>query len=82
MLNITRFAVENLTKGCVTDRREPRFSFALDSDRQNVTLKKATISLNGWKTETAEQAAVFYKGPALKPFTTYTATLTAEDDAG
>ena len=82
MLKIARFAVENLTKGCVTDRKEPRFSFALDSDRQNVTLKKATISLNGWKTETAQQAAVFYKGPALKPFTVYTAALTAEDDAG
>ena len=39
MLHISRFAVENLTKGCVTDRQAPRFSFALDSDRQNVTLK-------------------------------------------
>ena len=82
MLTITRFAVENLTQGCVTDRTSPRFSFALDSDRQNVTLKKAALSLNGWMTETKEQAAVFYKGPALKPFTSYTATLTAEDDAG
>ena len=82
MLQITRFSVENLTQGCVTDRKSPRFSFALDSDRKNVTLKKAMLSLNGWQTETAEQAAVFYQGAALKPFTAYTARLTAEDDAG
>ena len=82
MLTITHFSVENLTQGCVTDKQNPRFSFALSSDRKNVTLKKALLSLNGWQTETTEQAAIFYAGPALKPFTAYNASLTAEDDAG
>ena len=82
MLSITRFTAENLTAGCVTDAARPRFSFALDSDRENVTLKKAVIRVGDWQTETTGQIAVPYGGPALKPFTVYTAGLTAEDDAG
>ena len=82
MLSITRFAVENLTAGCVTDAAQPRFSFALDSDRENVSLKKAVLRVGDWRTETTAQTAVPYSGPALAPFTVYTASLTAEDDAG
>ena len=82
MLNITRFTVENLERGCVTDVRQPRFSFALDSGRENVTLKRAALRVGEWRTETAGQIAVPYDGPALKPFTVYTAHLAAEDDAG
>ena len=82
MLSITRFTVENLTAGCVTDVAQPRFSFALDSGRENVTLKKAVIRVGGWQTETVSQIAIPYGGPALKPFTAYTASLIAEDDAG
>ena len=37
MLNITRFTVEGLAQGCVTDVRRPRFSFALDSSREGVS---------------------------------------------
>ena len=82
MLKITRFTVENLTAGCVTDMKEPRFSFALDSDRENVSLKKAVLRVGDWQTQTNSQIAVPYGGPALAPFTTYTANLAAEDDAG
>ena len=82
MLKITRFTVENLTHGCVTDVVRPRFSFALDSDRENVSLKMAVLRVGDWQTETTGQIAIPYGGPALKPFTTYTASLTAEDDAG
>ena len=82
MLSIARFAVENLTHGCVTDVKQPRFSFALDSGRENVALKKAVLRVGDWQTETTGQIAVPYGGPALKPFTTYAATVTAEDDAG
>ena len=48
MLTITRFTVENLAAGCVTDVKQPRFFFALDSDRENVTLKKAVIRVGDW----------------------------------
>lgn len=82
MLKITRFTVENLAQGCVTDEKKPRFSFTLESDRENATLKKAVIRVGDWQTETTAQIGVPYEGPALKPFTTYTAAITAEDDAG
>ena len=82
MLKITRFTVENLEKNCVTDKQEPRFSFALESDGENVTLSKATLSLNGWQTETDAQTAIPYRGTPLKPFTDYTAAVTAEDNFG
>ncbi len=82
MLNITRFAVENLTKDCVTDVSRPRFSFALESDRSGAALKQAVIKVGPWKTVTESQIAVCYDGPALTPFTRYTATVEAQDDAG
>ena len=82
MLSVSRFTVEGLEKGCVTDQRNPRFSFALESDRENVTLKKAVLTVNGWTAETDSQIAVSYQGPPLEPFTGYTASVTAWDDAG
>lgn len=82
MLTISRFAVENLTKGCVTDSPNPSFSFSLGSTRQNVTLKEAVLRVGGWETVTESQIGIVYEGPPLKPFTAYTASLTAVDDAG
>ncbi|MCC8063918.1 MAG: glycoside hydrolase family 78 protein, partial [Clostridiales bacterium] len=82
MLNITRFAVENLTEGCVTDAAQPRFTFTLGSDRTGVTLASARLEVNGWQTNTDTQTGVAYGGAPLKPFTQYEATLTATDDAG
>ena len=46
MLKISRLTVENMETGCVTDNPQPRVSYCLESDRQNVTLKKAVIPLN------------------------------------
>lgn len=40
MLKISRLTVENMETGCVTDNPQPRVSYCLESDRQNVTLKK------------------------------------------
>jgi len=82
MLTIKRFAVENLTEGCVTDVKNPRFSFALESDKENVTLNKATLTVGDWTLETTDQTNLAYTGAALKPFTTYEAHLTAEDNNG
>ena len=82
MLNITRFAVENLTQGCVTDVRRPRFSFALDSSREGAALRRAVLRVGDWEGEAAGQIAVPYGGAPLEPFTVYTAAVTAEDDAG
>ncbi|HIT89016.1 MAG TPA: family 78 glycoside hydrolase catalytic domain [Candidatus Merdenecus merdavium] len=82
MLKVNRLTVENLTKGCVTDRRNPRFSFSLESDRKNVTLKKAILSLGDWKVETSSQIGISYEGPDLMPFTEYTAFLDVVDSQG
>ena len=41
---ISRLTVENLVEGCVTDNKKPRFSFELESEKQNVILDRANIS--------------------------------------
>lgn len=82
MLSINRFTVENLRAGCVTDVAHPRFAFSLESDRSGVTLEKAVIQVGEWKSVTKAQTAVVYDGPALQPFTGYTAVVTATDDQG
>lgn len=82
MLEISRFTVENLPAGCVTDQTEPCFAYRLDSDRTDVTVKEAVFTVNGWSTRTAEQTGIRYGGPALEPFTRYTAELAVTDHAG
>ena len=82
MLEITRFKCENLGKGCVTDERNPCFSFALKSDRDNTILKSAALWVNNWKVQTKDQIAIPYGGCALNPFTVYTAKVDVSDDAG
>ena len=82
MLKISRLTVENMETGCVTDNPHPRISYCLESDRQNVTLKKVVISIGDWVKETDCQIAVPYEGRELQPFTKYTVRLEAEDDAG
>ena len=82
MLRIGRLTVENLTKECVTDNPRPRFSYYLESDRENVSLKSAVIRMNGWSTVTEDQVAVPYGGPELEPFTRYAVTVHVTDDAG
>ena len=91
MLTIQNFRVEHLTSGCVTDERRPRFSFALESDRQQfvaaeewkgVSLKSAVLTVNGETIPTTEMICVPYRGKPLLPFTEYTVHLSAEDTAG
>ena len=82
MLQIQKFRCEGLEHGCVTDRETPTFSFVLDSDRSGTALKKAEISVNGARFDAIAQTAVPYIGAALKPFTTYEATLDALDSFG
>lgn len=82
MLTLTRLTTEGAERECITDEKNPAFAFQLASDRQNVTLRRAKVSCNGWETETEQQQGIVYGGPALQPFTAYTVRVTAEDDAG
>lgn len=82
MLKISKLTVEHLSQGCVTDSEQPRVSFQLESDRQNVSLKNAKIWIGDWSTETDSQILVPYKGKKLKPFTEYPVVVKAIDDTG
>lgn len=82
VLKISNLTVEHLTAGCVTDQQNPRISFQLESDRQNVMLKNAKISVGDWSFTTKTQVCVPYKGTDLKPFTRYPVIVNAVDDAG
>ena len=42
MLSINHFKCEYLSNNCVTDNTNPRFSFTLESDRNNTETKSAT----------------------------------------
>ena len=73
---------ENLLKGCVTDKKHPRFSFCITSERQGAELKEAVISVDGWSQSTREQVLIPYMGKPLKPFTEYTVKVCATDNFG
>lgn len=82
MFAINRFACENLTAGCVTDEKTPRFSFAVSGSGEGDVLGRAEISVNGWTAEVSGQTGIVYAGEALKPETAYTARLRAVSAAG
>ncbi len=82
MLAIENFTCENLAKGCVTDEQHPRFSFNTTSDQKGAVLKNARLTVNDWSIEGTDQIGLSYKGKALQPFTSYTASLLAEDNQG
>ncbi|MBQ8160748.1 MAG: family 78 glycoside hydrolase catalytic domain [Clostridia bacterium] len=81
MFRIGRFAINRLTEGIVVDGR-PRFSFFVESDRPQCSVKKATLSVNGWEKETQPGLELPYEGPELQPFSHYSAVLTVSDDQG
>lgn len=82
MLSIRRFTCENLERNCVTDEKNPRFSFVPENDRPGAKLTRAKLTVGDWSTETTEQIAIPYGGVDLKPFTRYEATVEITDDAG
>ena len=72
--------IENLEYGCVTDKRQPRISFAVRSDKNGAELSRARVSVGDWSVETGEQA-VYYAVP-LEPFKRYTVKVEATDNFG
>ncbi len=81
-MKITKILTENSQNYCVTDEKNPRFSFVVKSEKQGAALKTAKITVGDWQTEMASQILVPYKGEPLKPFTTYEVTVEAEDNFG
>jgi alpha-L-rhamnosidase len=80
MLKISYVKTENLKENCITDKSQPQFSFRLESDLEDVCLEKARVGVNGWMSETTSQIGIMYGGNKLKPFTTYTVNVVAEDN--
>lgn len=81
-MKITKLTVENLTEGCVTDNAHPRVSFAFASDKDDVKLERAEITVGVCSIATTNQILVPYDGAPLKPFTAYPVTVTATDNHG
>lgn len=79
MLNIQSFKTENRSHGLVTDVRQPRFSFSLESDQNGTKLDSAVFRLGRWERETDEYMAV-YDGPDLLPRSLYTVTVKTIDN--
>ncbi len=79
MLSITSFKCEYLSNNCVTDNLNPRFSFALESDKNNTHFKKGIIKIDSWEKVFFKHETIVYDGPELTPFTKYQVQLEVED---
>lgn len=83
-LRVSRFSVEHLQSGCVTDNAAPRFAFAVESDNEGEAIARAELSVNGWQADIGAggQTGFAYAGPKLEPFTEYEAVLKVTDTSG
>ena len=82
MLSIKRFAIEGITEGAVIDTLKPSFTYYAESDREGVTIRQASLTVNGWTTDTVAETGTTYAGPDFEPYRTYEARLAITDDAG
>lgn len=82
MLAIKRFTVNDMIAECVTDQKQPVFSFALESDQQDVVLEVATLKMGNWQRKVNTQIGIKYNGPELVPFTEYKVLLEVKDNHG
>lgn len=80
MLKISSVKIENLTHGCVTDRK-PNISFSLISDVPGESLRQATIQVGKWEKKTTNQINNRYDG-LFRPFTEYKVTVRAVGTSG
>ena len=82
MIEIDSFRVETRKGRVVTDNRNPRFSFSFLSDRKDVTLKKATITIGEKSFDATRQVLVPYPYEDLEAYKEYVAHLDIEDSNG
>lgn len=82
MLKIVHFRCEGIENYCITDQKNPTFSFMLESDVPDTVLKTAKLSINGWEIVTDNQISIEYQGPTLEPYTCYKAELEVTDNHG
>ena len=82
MFQIQSFTCEGLREHLVTDCAAPTFAYFVSSDRAGASIQSAELTVNGWTIRNPDQCGTRYAGQPLKPFTTYTATLTVTSDSG
>lgn len=82
MFQIQSFTCEGLRDHLVTDCAAPTFAYFVSSDRAGASVQSAELTANGWTIRNPDQCGTRYAGQPLKPFTTYTATLTVTSDSG
>ena len=82
MFQIQSFTCEGLRDHLVTDCAAPTFAYFVSSDRAGASVQSSVLTVNGWIMQNPDQCGTRYAGQPLKPFTTYTATLTVMSDSG
>lgn len=81
MLKISEFLIDSMESE-VTDVN-PRFQFALESDKNDAVLSEAVLSFsNGEVIKTTAQSDIQYQGKKLEPFSEYTVELVCKDNYG
>ena len=82
MLQIKKFTVEELDRGCVTDNENPVFAWNYDSDRNGTTIVSQKLVIGDYEKEILSDGSYTYDGPGLSSMREYTAKLIAEADNG
>ncbi len=82
MLKISQLKVENLTKYCITDSIHPRISYSVESDKKNIKISEAVITVDDWQKSTKEQILIPYEGKKLSAFTLYPVNIYVQDSEG
>lgn len=82
MFEISGIRIEHALAPVITDNRHPRFSYTINCDRRDSSLRSARIRVNGWEADAKDQLNLVYQGPELKPFSEYSIELEAESCFG
>ena len=82
MLQIKKFTVEELDRGCVTDSENPVFAWNYDSDRNGTTIVSQKLVIGDYEKEILSDGSYTYDGPGLSSMREYTAKLIAMADNG
>lgn len=82
MFSISRFAVEGIECGLLTDQGSPRFTYSTVSDEKDTIIDRASISVGNYTIENAKPTGERYHGPELMPYSSYEAKLTVWDNHG
>lgn len=75
MFIISKFTCENAEGKIVIDTLHPTFQYSVFSSQNGISIKSATLTVNGFKKEFSLLNEVIYEGEELKPFTVYEAKI-------